>query len=1815
MPHTTHTSRIRLWAVALGIFAVLAVPASAAITYVKKVEAVVVASSNAVSSGNFASAVATGNLIVVRIWFNDPARSVLSVTDSKGNTYARVAGPTTGPSGMTGWRQELWYGKNVTGGTGFSVTATFDASFSTEKSISAYEYAGADPVAPLDAAAATTTTSANASSGSVVTGTAAELIVGAALFGNCGNAGSGYSLRSSLNCNAVEDKAVTTAGSYAATFSNSAQAAIVQLATFKAAGQAADTTPPTTPAALSATAASSSQINLSWTASTDNVGVASYRVYRNSAQIATATGTTYSDSGLAAATTYTYAVAAVDAAGNVSGLSTSANATTAAATDTTPPSTPTGLSASAVSSSAITLTWTASTDNVAVAAYNVYRGSVLAASVTTTGYADTGLAASTAYTYSVAAVDTSGNVSARSTTASATTLAPVDTSAPTVPASLTASALSASAVALAWSASADNVAVAGYKVFRGSTQVSTTTGTTFVDSGLAASTSYTYNVAAFDAAGNTSALSSPATATTQAPPAVSYSTAFLLTENPISENGRWIDGKTIGLDWADVSTTPGLAIGQQSGTSGYDDATAVLTGFWGNDQAAEATVYTTAQDSSIFEELELRLRTSITPHSITGYEINFSARSDSSAYAQIVRWNGPLGSWTLLDSRGGVQYAIKTGDVVRATVVGNVITAYINGVQVLRVTDNGVSAGGSPGIGFFLQSATGVNGNYGFTSFTATSNAPVDTQAPSVPAGLAATAASTSEIDLSWLPASDNVGTAGYTVYRNGAAVATVTGTTFASVGLTPSTAYTFAVSASDAAGNASALSVPLTISTLTPPDTSAPTAPSGLTAAAQGPSAMTLTWGPSIDNVGVAGYRVFRGGVAVANVTTGTSYTDSGLNASTAYRYQVAAYDAAGNVSPLSATASATTTGAAFDGGSINAASCASPDVQAAIDAAADGFTVLVPAGACVWTVAPGGAAIGIAGKSITIQGAGVDQTTIFVDVAGGAAAMLHADIGGGKSVRVTGFTLSTASSALELVAVTGASTNLRIDHTRFDAAAGATALHVAGAIYGVVDHNTFHNAGAVVEDEGDGSWQRPLNLGGADALYFEDNVFQFDVPGAAMGGRGGGRYVFRHNSSNAGIQDGNSCDAGLRGARRFEIYSNTFNADTFAPAAPIALRGGTGVVFGNTIGGTFGTMTIVADDPRSDATICAGIWAAHPVCDGSAPYDGNAPGSSGYLCRDQIGASTDAGFSTPQSADPVYAWSNASAAGDAVPMVAGGGAGSRMHVQENRDFFNVARPDYAPYAYPHPLVLSGPDLIAPTISITSPQSGAAVTGIVAVSASASDNVAVASVSLAVDGVPLGAPLVAAPYTALWNAGAAAVGPHTLTATAVDAAGNIGLSSAVVVYVPDTTPPVIAGPAEAATSATGTTITWSTDEPSDSQVTFASGPCPSGTLCTWPLAPALVTSHAVPITGLTPSTTYTYSVKSKDAAGNLATSLPRAFTTPADTTAPSIAISSPTGGTVAGASVQVTATASDDVGVIGVQFRLDGAALGVEATASPWTIAWDTTQAANGPHVLTAAARDAAGNVTLSTGISVTVNNDVTPPAVTLTAPANNASVTGTISVTATAGDNVGVVGVKFSVDGTAIGAEDAAAPYSISWNTTGIANGVHVVTAAARDAAGNVAVSSATVTVANPITYHPSSYSVTTGTYQSGSASSVAADDNSYLVVKSTTSGTSRQTVTAFTVTSAVSGSRVDYSVRLKSNTSSTSVVVYAMNYTTGAWTQLTTGTVGSSETTLTARLTSGIASYVNASGQMSVRVQTTSGSTTHSASIELVQVVVTP
>jgi beta-glucosidase len=466
-------------------------------------------------------------------------------------------------------------------------------------------------------------------------------------------------------------------------------------------------------------------------------------------------------------------------------------------------------------------------------------------------------------------------------------------------------------------------------------------------------------------------------------------------------------------------------------------------------------------------------------------------------------------------------------------------------------------------------------------------------------------------------------------------------------------------------------------------------------------------------------------------------------------------------------------------------------------------------------------------------------------------------------------------------------------------------------------------------------------------------------------------------------------------------------------------------------------------------------------------------------------------------------------------------------------------------------------PDTTPPTVAITSPANGAVLSGSATFSANASDNVAVANVQFRLDGQNIGAPDSTAPYSLAFDSSTVANGSHQLSALATDTSGNQALSATVSVTVSNVTQP------------------------------------------------------------------------------------------PPDTTPPTVSITSPTNGAVISGSVTVTANASDNVAVSNVQFRLDAQNIGGPDTSSPYSVVLDASSIGNGTHQLTALATDTSGNQTLSSAITVTVNNatantvwiddalpagavpggdggdgwnwvssnpapfagalahqsnlgsglhqhyfmwatgtltvnlgdtmmayvyldannppseimlqwndgsnfehrafwgadriaygvggtnarrpmgalpptgrwvqllvpasqvglegktligmaftlyngratwdytgktgggvtnpppDTTPPSVSITAPANNAAVSGSVNISANASDNVAVGSVQFRVDGQNISGPDTTAPYGVTWDTASVSNGQHQLTALAVDTSGNQATSVAvTVTVSNAVT-----------------------------------------------------------------------------------------------------------------------------------------------
>ncbi|MGA2618879.1 MAG: hypothetical protein ABSF26_14815 [Thermoguttaceae bacterium] len=208
-----------------------------------------------------------------------------------------------------------------------------------------------------------------------------------------------------------------------------------------------------------------------------------------------------------------------------------------------------------------------------------------------------------------------------------------------------------------------------------------------------------------------------------------YVTRFDGCENPLSEGGRWGNN---GQDWTRIRKKDGIAYGTQTGTSTgdkrYDDSFAHLSGF-PPDQEAWGVVHIAKPNAACHQELEILLRWASSAHRATGYECNARCLSSSSSYMEIVRWDGPLAKFTYLARMGGPDYGLKHGDTLKASIVGNVITVYVNGTRRLRVSDDTYKTG-NPGIGTFLQcdggQGMGSNSDFGFSSFTARAKSAVD---------------------------------------------------------------------------------------------------------------------------------------------------------------------------------------------------------------------------------------------------------------------------------------------------------------------------------------------------------------------------------------------------------------------------------------------------------------------------------------------------------------------------------------------------------------------------------------------------------------------------------------------------------------------------------------------------------------------------------------------------------------------------------------------------------------------------------------------------------------------------------------------------------------------------------------------------------------------------------------------------------------------------------------------------------------------------------------------------------------------------------
>jgi len=217
-------------------------------------------------------------------------------------------------------------------------------------------------------------------------------------------------------------------------------------------------------------------------------------------------------------------------------------------------------------------------------------------------------------------------------------------------------------------------------------------------------------------------------------------------------------------------------------------------------------------------------------------------------------------------------------------------------------------------------------------------------------------------------------------------------------------------------------------------------------------------------------------------------------------------------------------------------------------------------------------------------------------------------------------------------------------------------------------------------------------------------------------------------------------------------------------------------------------------------------------------------------------------------------------------------------------------------------------------------------------------------------------------------------------------------------------------------------------------------------------------------ISGLDPAHSYYFAVSAYNSAGE--SPLSNRVSIP-ELQSPSTSITYPANNRNVSGTVAITASATDNVGVTRVEFYVNGLLRGTD-TSTPYTYSWNTASQAAGSYTLMTRAYDAAGNVGQSENVVVTNVRDTTAPAVSMTSPSANATLSGTVSITATATDAVGVTRVEFYQNGVLLSASNVA-PYRYSWNTATVGNGVYTLYARAYDAAGNVRQSSSVLAAVN--------------------------------------------------------------------------------------------------------------------------------------------------
>jgi chitodextrinase len=446
-------------------------------------------------------------------------------------------------------------------------------------------------------------------------------------------------------------------------------------------------------------------------------------------------------------------------------------------TDTTPPTAPSGLSVSGGTATSLTLSWTASSDNVGVTGYGRYKNGTLLSTTSGTSYTFTGLTCGTTYTLAVDATDAAGNRSTKAQTTAATTTCG-DTQAPSTPTGLAVAAATPGSISISWAAATDNVAVIGYGHYQNGSLVSTSSGTGYTFSGLSCGTGYTLSVDATDAAGNRSTRAQ-----------ITASTSPCAT------------GPLVG----------DATVGPQADSSAAGEAEAAVTTAGASGQINELLVYLAPSNAAPTVKIGLYADAVGRPGALLASGTVASVKNGA--------WN--VASIAPVPVTAGKQYWIAVLGIGGTIAYRDRCCGSGTPVQ----TAAGVLAA-MPSV-WTTGSYTGNDGPFSaYGDWTGSAPPPTpspDTAPPSTPTGLLVSNAAQTTVTLSWTAASDNVAVTSYGHYRNAGLVDSGSATSYAFGGLTCGTSYTLGVDAADAAGNRSSRAqVTVATGACTPPSGSA---------------------------------------------------------------------------------------------------------------------------------------------------------------------------------------------------------------------------------------------------------------------------------------------------------------------------------------------------------------------------------------------------------------------------------------------------------------------------------------------------------------------------------------------------------------------------------------------------------------------------------------------------------------------------------------------------------------------------------------------------------------------------------------------------------------------------------------------------------------------------------------------------------------------------------------------------------------------------------------------------------------------------------